>query len=558
MSTDHLCHQSAHRSGPSRRGFLALSGLGLGVALTAAGCSASSSSSTATLDGKTVTGAVDGDFWDRSTLHTVKVVFDTDDYDAMIETYASSQDKTWIEADVEIDGNVFEKVGMKLKGNSSLRSLAGDNGGGPGGNAPGGAATASDGGGDDTTSTTQGTTASNGGGAAGGGAIQGDDEGDGSISADDPTGLPWLIRLDKYTDGQSYSGRSDFVVRGNNTDTSLNEAVALDVLSLAKVPAETYAFTRFSVNGADAKLRLVLDLPDDSAWNADTFDSKGATFKADADGDYSYRGDTADDYADAFDAEFLADGLSEDTAFTALGAFLQFLNESEDADFASELPDKLDVEGFATYLAVQDLVKNTDDIDGPGNNSYLHYDPDSEKWTVVAWDQNLSFGGMGGMGGGGGQGGQGFPGGGTMPSDGGGAMPSGGPMQGGGASDAGGTPPQGAPQPPTGAGDQGAPTGQDDQTDQSTQGGAAQGGPRGGMGGGRGGNILSERFRADSTFSALYDSTLASVKEAVYTSGDATDRLNALVSLLTKDASDLVTDDEIQSDAETISTVITG
>ncbi len=546
MSTDHLCHQSAHRSGPSRRGFLALSGLGLGVALTAAGCSASSSSSTATLDGKTVTGAVDGDFWDRSTLHTVKVVFDTDDYDAMIETYASSQDKTWIEADVEIDGNVFEKVGMKLKGNSSLRSLAGDNGGGPGGNAPGGAATASDGGGDDTTSTTQGTTASNGGGAAGGGAIQGDDEGDGSISADDPTGLPWLIRLDKYTDGQSYSGRSDFVVRGNNTDTSLNEAVALDVLSLATVPAETYAFTRFRVNGADEKLRLVLDLPDDAAWNSDTFDGTGATFKADADGDYSYRGDTADDYKDAFDAEFLADGLSEDTAFAALGAFLQFVNDAEDADFASSLPDKLDVEGFATYLAVQELVKNTDDMDGPGNNSYLHYDPDSEKWTVVAWDQNLSFGGMGGMGGG-----RGFPGGGTMPSDGGGGMPSGAPMQDGGASDGGGgTPPQGGPQPPTGTGDGDAPT---DQTGQ-----AGQGGPGGGMGGGSGGNILSERFLADSTFSALYDSTLTSVREAVYTSGDASDRLNALVTLLTKDASDLVTSDQIQSDADTISTVVSG
>jgi spore coat protein CotH len=557
---------TASLGSPTRRGLLAAGGIG-GIALLAAGCKGSSSSSAAaTLDGTTVSGVVDGDFWDEKSIHTLSVVFDEDDYDEMIEAYVSSQDKNWIEADVEIDGKVFKKAGMKLKGNSSLRSLAGGQGGGPGGAAAsdGGSdasasdgggdiasdgGTASDGGGDAATSDTS-AAASDGGGAsdAGGGAGGGfpgggNDEGDGSISKDDPTGLPWMIRLDKYTDGQSFSGRSRFVVRGNNTETSMNEAVSLDVLALADVPAEQYAYTRFSVNGADAQLRLVLDVPDDDQWNDDAFDGTGATLKADSNGDYSYRGDTADDYADAFDTKFVADDLEEDDVFAALGSFLKFVNDSEDDDFASGLDDRFDVDGFATYLAVQELVQNTDDIDGPGNNSYLHYDPSSKKWSVVAWDQNLSFGGMGGGGGAPGGGAQdgddasASDGGDDAASDGGGdAASDGGDSTG----DAGGKMPGGGQMP--------------------DQGEAPQGGDGGGKGGGggMGGNILAERFMDDDTLSALYDSALASVRKAVYTSGKATERVKTLSALLKSDASDLVSSDDITSDAKTITDVIDG
>ena len=48
---------------------------------------------------------------------------------------------------------------------------------------------------------------------------------------------------------------------------------------------------------------------------------------------------------------------------------------------------------------MMDLLDNFDDIDGPGNNSYLWYDAASGQFTVVPWDMNLAFGGRGGIGG---------------------------------------------------------------------------------------------------------------------------------------------------------------
>ena len=87
--------------------------------------------------------------------------------------------------------------------------------------------------------------------------------------------------------------------------------------------------------------------------------------------------------------------------------FLEFINNADDSTFAAELGNRLDVESFATYLAFEDLVGNADDIDGRGNNSYLHYDYDTDTFTVVNWDLNLAFGTANVGGGGPGAGGAG-------------------------------------------------------------------------------------------------------------------------------------------------------
>ena len=44
----------------------------------------------------------------------------------MIDTYQETDEKEWIEATVTIDGETFERVGLRLKGNSSLRGVSDD------------------------------------------------------------------------------------------------------------------------------------------------------------------------------------------------------------------------------------------------------------------------------------------------------------------------------------------------------------------------------------------------------------------------------------------------
>jgi spore coat protein CotH len=490
------------------------------VALVTAGCTAVGQSATAA--------GSESAFFNADAVHTVSVEFDEDDYQAMIDAYAETGDKDWISATVTIDGETFENVGLRLKGNSSLRGIGTQSGDAT----------------EDDESTTDDTAAADDAETADDDTATNEptfDEGDGEGSADDPASLPWLIRLDKYVDGQQYAGRSDFVVRGNNTESSLNEAVALHVIDEAGVAAEDAAYVRLSVNGGDERLRLVLDLPDDDAWNEDEFGGTGITYKADASGDYSYRGEDASEYVDVFDVKYDADELSEEEEYAPLIEFLDFINNSSDEEFAEQLSDYLDVDSFADYLAVQDLVANTDDIDGPGNNSYLHYDPDTGLMTVVAWDQNLSYGGFGGGGG--------FaPGGGGMGQRGGAEMPDGTEMPEGMDFPEGMERPDGMPQ-----------GGQGDGTETDSDGETTRG-PGMGQGGGMmgGDNTLVTRFLENDDFTQLYDDSLAELTESIYDSGDAQDYLDDLVALLSDQASDLIDADTLQSEADAISQTLSG
>ena len=431
------------------------------AALTLGGCAATSEEptrvSTSGVTSAAEAVAAGSGIWDATELHDISIEVDQSAVAALIDTYQETDEKEWIEATVTIDGETFRRVGLRLKGNSSLRGVS--------------------------------------------------DEAD-------PADLPWLIRLDKYVDGQEVDGWSELIVRSNGSETALNEALALDLLAEAGLASEHAVASSFSVNGADARLRLVVQNLDES-WEEENFATAGMLYKAEAGGDWSYRGDDPDSYTDVFDQETGDDDL------TPLIDFLDFINNSSDEDFAAELPDRLDVESFARYLAFEEVVDNFDDIDGPGNNSYLRYDAESGGFTVVAWDHNLAFGGSPG-GGSGGPGEGGFPGGQDgerpegMPTE----LPSGMPTE----------LPSGMPQMPDGE--------------------RPDGGPGGGMPGGS--NILVERFTAVDAWADLVEQAKADLTEELFDSGYAEQVLDQWVAVLTEQAGDLVDADTVQQEADAI------
>lgn len=406
--------------------------------------------------------------FDASYVHEISVSFDQGAYEDLVDTYEETGEKIWIEATVTIDGETYESAGLRLKGNSSLRGLGG---GGFGGRGQSG----------DSTDTSQ------------------------------PEDLPWLIKLDKYIENQDHQGVSDFVVRSSTSETALNEAVALELLELAGLAPQDAIYASFSVNDSTPALRLVIEHPDDT-WMAENFDSGGALYKAEASGGYQYRGSDPGEYDEVFDQEAGADNAD----LSPLIEFLDFINNSDDATFNEELADRLDVDEFATYLAMQELINNFDDIDGPGNNSYLYYDTATGMFTVVAWDHNLAFGGFGGGG---------FPGGGPE-------FPGGDPDEGFGAPDE------------DGRGGIGPGGGEDDGF-----GGRDEDGP-GGFG--PGGNVLVERFLANEEWNALYEQKLAELTEQLIDSGTAQQVLDDWVDLLTSEATDLVSESTVAQEADQI------
>lgn len=456
----------------------ALTAAALSIALGLGGCGA------VTSEGSTAENAIA--FFDDSVVHEISVEFSDADYQAMLAAYSDSGDKDWISASVTIDGTRLENVGLRLKGNSSLNGLSGHGTGG-----------------------------------------------DGNGTSESPETLPWLIRTDKFVDGQEYQGRTDLVVRGNNTESSLNEALALEVVGAADLATLEAAATRFSVNGSAQQLRLVIESPDDDQWNEDTFGDDGSIYKAESTGDYTYRGEDPESYTDVFEQKA---GETED--LQPVIEFLDFINNSSDEEFSAHLADHLDVDAFARYLAVQELMGNMDDIDGPGNNSYLRYDSETGRMTVVTWDLNLAFGGMGGMRGTGG-------------------MPDGAGNAGGPAMPEGTEPPEGFPEslpegmePP-----EGLPEGMERPAGAPLPEGGEPGNGAGMPGSTE--NPLTTRFHADAEFEAKYEQALKDLRTELYESGLAQEILESWTDLLTEQAADLVSPETVLEESAGIAEYFT-
>lgn len=167
---------------------LTLTGCGAAGSVSGTGTTSTGSASTGTTgtksaesDGTTAGATL---FADGSS-HQVSLKWDEADYAGMIAAYEADGSKEWIRADITIDGTLISTIGVRLKGNSTLRSLSGDGRGGMGG----------------------GNAASSG------------------ISSDAPESLPLLIDFDKYVDGQTYEGLTQLSLRPGSP--VLNEALAL-------------------------------------------------------------------------------------------------------------------------------------------------------------------------------------------------------------------------------------------------------------------------------------------------------------------------------------------
>ncbi|RZL26690.1 CotH kinase family protein [Rhodococcus globerulus] len=466
-----------------------------------------------------ITGSVD--FFDTSVEHTFSVEFSESDYDKMIDAYATDGEKEWIEADITIDGTLVTDVGLRLKGNSTLRGLSSTESGGRGMQIPDGAVVAD--------ATVPAAAPEWGGG--GGGMV--------SLSADDPASLPFLISFDKNVSGRAYQGMTQLSIRPGSP--VLNEAMALSLTAESGQPTQRYSYAVYSVNGSETQTRLILEHPDEGYANS-LFDSDGVLYKADANSSFTYQGDDQTTYVDQF-KQINAEGSQD---LQPIISFLKWLDSATDEQFDSELANWVDVDSFARYVATQNLLVNGDDMAGPGKNYYLWYDLESKKISVVAWDLNMALSGNSeagphdsiSMGGGGMRGGaqQGVATDGAAPQGAmtEGAMPPGRAARGAGQMDAG--------QMGTGesaAGQEGA---------EQAPGGAMGGG----MGGGMGGNQLKERFLASTAFTETYDTAYRELYEQLFSSGRALGILDDVASSIP--LSDGLTEEALAAEVETMRT----
>lgn len=296
------------------------------------------------------------DLFDSDVPHTLIVDITKAEYQQMISAYQNDGDKKWVTADIVIDGTQISDVAVRLKGNSTLMGLGGDQAGPPGAPGPGDGAAPPEG-----------------------------MAGMVMASAEDPSSLPLLISFDENAEGRGYQGLTELSVRPGTP--VINEALALSLTAVTGQPSQRYAYATYRING-QTTTRLVLEHPDETYANS-LFDTDGYLYKADANSRLEYRGPDQSLYA----GQFKQINAVDDGNLQPVINLLAWLNGADQREFDAHLSDWVDTDSLARYLATQNLLANGDDMGGPGQNYYLWYDLSAAKISVVSWDLNLAMSG---------------------------------------------------------------------------------------------------------------------------------------------------------------------
>lgn len=428
--------------------------------------SSTSSADEASIEGTDYTNDIS--LLDDTVVHEIQVIMDEAEYDSMLTTYQETGLKEYFKADIIIDGVRINDVGIRLKGNASLRTALGGGSGFGGGNRPDNFQPPADGQRQLPEGFAQGERPQPPQGFQMPEAGQGPgmNRGGQQIS-EDRVKIPFMIKFDEYVDGQTYQGHTNIAIR--NYGTSYDEALLQEPITnyaarLSNILATETAYAGFRINGGEEKLYVISEIVNKGYLEKYFENDKGILYKAELGSTLAYQGEDPSSYADSFTQQTRVN----DADLLPLIEFMRFLDEAEDVEFEKQLPDYLDVDAFASYLAINAMLVNTDSMIGMNNNYYLYYDDETEKFTILMWDANESLAKLGGS------------------------------------------------------------ASYDLSLTNTQQGGRA--GRGAGMGGGQ--NALLTRFMANETFKALYEEKLQGVYKAVFASNAITEKIDEYSALI--------------------------
>ena len=265
--------------------------------------------------------------FDGSRVHRVDI--QVEDWEAFL---ASAPEEEYIPTTVEIDGEAFRQVGLRAKGNNSLRLTA-----------------------------------------------------EYGLSR-----YSLKLEFDHYTDG-SYHGLDKLSLDASFQDNScLKTYLVYDMMDHMGVPAPLCSYVWVTVNGQPWGLFLAIEDPEEAFARRNFGPNHGQLYKPDytslnaenADVALRYVDDDPDSYPNIFDnAKFDVDEDDQSRLMQALEA----LASGENLETA------VDVDEVLRYFTVQVFVMNWDSYLGHTGHNYFLYEEDGVL-SILPWDYNLAFG----------------------------------------------------------------------------------------------------------------------------------------------------------------------
>ncbi|WP_336636327.1 CotH kinase family protein [Lysinibacillus fusiformis] len=198
------------------------------------------------------------------------------------------------------------------------------------------------------------------------------------------------IDFDYYDDTQSLYGLKKLNLNNNYSDSTLmREYVSYELMEQMGLPTPAHSYMYVTVNGEERGLFLGVEAVDETFLANNYGSNNGFLFKPDGTGsDLKYISDEMTDYTGI--------GLKTNKDNMDQSKFVEMLDAINNG---GDIEKYLDVDEMLRYFAVNTALVNLDSYQGNMKHNYYLYEQ-NEKFSIIPWDYNMSFGGFGAGGGG--------------------------------------------------------------------------------------------------------------------------------------------------------------
>lgn len=266
--------------------------------------------------------------FDFRKVHTMDI--QTEDWEEFLE---NAEAEEYISGTVVIDQDIFYQVGIRAKGNNSLRLT--------------------------------------------------DEYGHSRYSM--------KLEFDHYVDGGNYYGLDKLSLDASFQDNSyMKTSLVYDMMRYMEVPAPLCSYVWVTVNGEDWGLFLAVEEPEEGFARRNFGSRYGQLYKPDYRSLNDENADVALQYVDDNPASY--DNIFRNAKFEVsyrdqerLIEAIRILNQEE------ELEQAVNVDEVLRYFTVQVFVMNWDSYIGYTGHNYFLYEEDG-KISILPWDYNLAFG----------------------------------------------------------------------------------------------------------------------------------------------------------------------
>lgn len=205
---------------------------------------------------------------------------------------------------------------------------------------------------------------------------------------------PFKIDFNRFVENQRFHGLQQLNLHNNVMDpTHVRQALSYPVFQTAGVPAPRTAFAevRLTIEGeVERELLGLYTLVEevDKAFLRRHFKSaKGLLLKPEGTQGLEYRGDEWSNY-EWFEPK---SKVKKSDARRLIDA-LRLIHQADDARFRNEIGTYLDLDEFARFLAANTLLSNMDSFLTHVHNYYVYLPPETNRLVVLPWDMDLSMG----------------------------------------------------------------------------------------------------------------------------------------------------------------------